>query len=102
LPKITGQSVVCTGDYTFSLSSLVSGYTVSWSRSTNLHKTSESLNSNPVEIRIYDKMMNLKREKTFSGAKTTINVSNLKPGVYILQIINGKNIFKKEIIVSHH
>jgi len=42
LPYITGPSLVCTGNYTFTLSSLVSGYSVSWSSSANLHLSSTS------------------------------------------------------------
>ena len=64
----------------------------------NLNNT----DSKTSELRIYDKMMNLKMKKTFNGAKTKINVRNLKQGVYILQIISGNKNYKKEILVSHH
>jgi len=60
-------------------------------------------NSNKIlELRVYDKMMNLKMKKTFRGRKTQINVRNLNQGVYILQIISGNKIFKKEIMITHH
>ncbi|MCF6184224.1 MAG: T9SS type A sorting domain-containing protein, partial [Bacteroidales bacterium] len=71
----------------------------------NKSKTPDNLNntdSKTSELRIYDKMMNLKMKKAFKGTKTKINVRNLKQGVYILQIISGNKNFKKEIIVSHH
>jgi len=71
---------------------------------TNLRSKTATINtaSSQTEIRLYDKMMQLKLKKTFNGVKTKINVSNLRPGIYILQIIKGKNIYKKEIIISHH
>ncbi len=71
----------------------------------NNTKTPYSLNnlhSKTKELRIYDKMMNLKMSETFIGTSIKINVSNLKHGVYILQIISGNKILKKEIIISHH
>lgn len=61
-----------------------------------------NINSKTSELRVYDKMMNLKMKKTFKGVKTKINVRNLKQGVYILQIISGNKNYKKEIMVSHH
>jgi len=69
------------------------------------NKTPANLNnigSKTSELRVYDKMMNLKMKKTFRGRKTQINVRNLKQGVYILQIISGNRNFKKEIMISHH
>ena len=71
----------------------------------NNNKTPANINNidfKTSELRVYDKMMNLKMKKTFRGRKTQINVRNLKQGVYILQIISGNKIFKKEIMVSHH
>lgn len=71
----------------------------------NNNKTPDDLiniDSKTSELHVYDKMMNLKMKKRFSGTKTKINVRNLKQGVYILQIISGNKIFKKEIMVSHH
>ena len=61
-----------------------------------------NINSKTSELRVYDKMMNLKMKKTFTGVKTEINVRNLKQGVYILQIISGNKNYTKEIMVSHH
>ncbi len=61
-----------------------------------------NINSKTSELRVYDKMMNLKMKKTFKGVKTKINVRNLKQGVYILQIISGNKNYTKEIMVSHH
>ena len=69
------------------------------------NKTPDNLNNSNFktsELRVYDKMMNLKMKKTFKGTKIQINVRNLKQGVYILQIISGNNNYKKEILVSHH
>lgn len=71
----------------------------------NNNNTSDNLNNinfKTSELRVYDKMMNLKMKKTFKGTKTKINVRNLKQGVYILQIISGNKNYKKEIMVSHH
>jgi hypothetical protein len=69
------------------------------------NKTLDNLNNSNFktsELRVYDKMMDLKMKKTFKGSKTQINVRNLKQGVYILQIISGNKNYKKEILVSHH
>ncbi len=87
-----------------SVESISSNKTVSSNTNLNNKTAATSINtiSRPVEIRIYDKMMHLKLKKTFDGKNTKINVSNLRPGIYIVQIINGKNIYKKEIIISHH
>ena len=63
-------------------------------------KIPKHLKSEIIEIRFYDKMMSLKKKISFSGALTTINVSDLKPDVYILKIIIGNEIFEEKIIVS--
>jgi len=71
----------------------------------NNNNTTDNLNkvnSKSSQLRVYDKMMNLKMKKTFRGSKTQINVRNFKQGVYILQIISGNKNYKKEIMVSHH
>ena len=59
-----------------------------------------NLKSEKVEIRLYDKMSNLKKLKSFNGFFTTINMSDLKPDVYLLQIKTGDKIIEEKIIVS--
>jgi len=53
-----------------------------------------------IEVRIYDKLMMLKKHKKFAGTKTTLNMSDLKPDVYIIQVKIGDEISEKKIIVS--
>ena len=63
-------------------------------------KMPTNLKSEKVEIRLYDKMSNLKKMKSFNGFSTTINMSDLKPDVYLLQIKIGDKIIEEKIIVS--
>ncbi len=42
LPRITGSEYICSGGSPFSLENLASGYTVSWSSSSNIRKSSSS------------------------------------------------------------
>jgi len=91
-------------DNVLSVESISSDKTIGSNTNLNNKTATATINttSNPTEIRLYDKMMHLVLKKTFNGEKTKINVSNIRPGVYILQIIKGKNIYKKEVIISHH
>ena len=63
-------------------------------------KIPENLKAQEVELRIYDKLMALKKRKSFFGNSTTLNLSDLKSGVYILQIEINNEIFEDKIIVS--
>ena len=44
----------------------------------NKSKLSDDFKNKKIKINLYDKMMNLKIKKAFNGAKTKINVRNLK------------------------
>ena len=46
LPYISGSQVLCSGNYTFSINNLLAGYSILWSKSTNLSRVS-SQGSNP-------------------------------------------------------
>jgi Zn-dependent metalloprotease len=63
-------------------------------------KMPENFTSQKFTIKLYDKMMTLKKQKSFMSENTNINVSDLKEGVYILQIISGKETFEEKIIIS--
>jgi len=63
-------------------------------------KMPTNLKSEKVEIRLYDKMANLKKTKSFHGYSTTLNMNGLKPDVYLLQIKIGDKIVEEKIIVS--
>lgn len=63
-------------------------------------KMPEDLKTETIELRLYDKMMNLKKIKIFTEASTTINIKDLNPDVYILQIIVGNKIIEEKIIVT--
>jgi len=91
-------------DNVLSVESASSNKTISSNTNLNNKTATATINtaSSPTEIRLYDKMMHLVLKKTFNGAKTKINVSNFRPGIYILQVIKGENIYKKEVIISHH
>ena len=70
----------------------------------NNNKTPDNLNNIDLktsELRIYDKMMTLKKQKQFKGDLVKINVTDLQEGVYIIQLISGKKIYKEKIIISH-
>jgi len=56
--------------------------------------------SENVEIRLYDKLMSLKKHETSKSSIVTLNLNNLKPDVYILQLKLGNEIFEEKIIVS--
>ena len=45
-------------------------------------------------------MMILKKQKSFASENTTLNVSDLKEGVYILQIISGNQTFEEKIMIN--
>ena len=65
------------------------------------NKLSDDFKNKRIKINLYDKMMNLKMKKVFNGAKTKINVRNLKQGIYFLQIITGKKIYEEKITILH-
>jgi len=52
------------------------------------------------EVSLYDKMMKLLLHKQFKGKSTTLNVSRLKPDVYLLKVKAGDKVFDKKITVS--
>ena len=52
------------------------------------------------EVSLYNKMMKLLLHKQFKGKSTTLNVSRLKPDVYLLKIKAGDKTFDKKITVS--
>ena len=52
------------------------------------------------EIRLYDKMMGLKKVKRFDGTSTSMSVSDLKSDVYFLQIITGDETYQEQVIIS--
>lgn len=57
----------------------------------------ESIVINPdaeTELRLYDAFMLLKKQKTFKGTTTTLNVSDLPNGIYILQIKINEELYK--------
>ncbi len=65
-------------------------------------KTLKDLNTKNIEIKLYDKMMTLKKQKLLKGNLTSINVSDLQEGVYIIQLISGKKTYEEKIMISHH
>ena len=70
----------------------------------NNNNTPDNLNNIDLktsELRIYDKMMTLKKQKQFKGDLVKINVTDLQEGVYIIQLISGKKIYEEKIIISH-
>lgn len=52
------------------------------------------------EVYLYDKMIKLLLHKQFMGKSTTLNVSRLKPDVYLLKVKAGNKVFDKKITVS--
>jgi len=63
-------------------------------------KMPENITSQNFTIKLYDKMMILKKQKSFASENTTLNVSDLKEGVYILQIISGNQTFEEKIMIN--
>jgi len=63
-------------------------------------KISDKSIINNIEVRLYDKLMTLKKYGKTKGSIITIDVNDLKPDVYILQIKNGDEIFEEKIVVS--
>jgi len=55
----------------------------------------------PIEIRLYDKTRNLKKVDRFSGISKIINLSDLEPDVYILQIISQDKVFEEKIVKTY-
>ena len=66
----------------------------------NKSKMPKRLISQKIEIRLYNKMMSLMKKTFFIGTSINLNVSDLKPDIYILQIIVGDKIFEEKIVVS--
>lgn len=60
----------------------------------------QNIRKEPIEICLYDKMMNMIRKKTIYGSSVTLDVYNLNPDVYVLQILIADKIFEEKIIIS--
>jgi hypothetical protein len=66
----------------------------------NRSKMSKDLKTRKVEIKIYDKMMRLKKQNIIKSDITSINVNDLQKGVYIIQLISGRKVYEEKIIIS--
>ncbi len=62
----------------------------------NKNDMPENIKAEPIEIRLYDKMMCMVKKKTFSGNSTTFNVGDLQKDVYVLHIIIADKIFEEK------
>ncbi len=60
----------------------------------------KDINTNKIRIRLYDNMKILKKQTVLTDYQATINVSDMKDGIYILQIITDKETFEEKVIVS--
>lgn len=53
------------------------------------------------EVKVYDMQGTLKIQRKFNKLKsTTINVSDLKRGTYVIEIINGEYKEKQQLIIQ--
>ncbi len=64
-------------------------------------KMSKEMQTKEVEIRLYDKLMIMKKHKVFKGNLIRLNLNDLKPDVYILQLKLGDKIFEEKIMHSY-
>ena len=64
-------------------------------------KMSKEMQTKEVEIRLYDKLMIMKKHKVFKGNLIRLNLNDLKPDVYILQLKIGDEIFEEKIMHSY-
>ena len=64
-------------------------------------KMSKEMQTKEVEIRLYDKLMIMKKHKVFKGNLIRLNLNDLKPDVYILQLKIGNEIFEEKIMHSY-
>ncbi len=65
------------------------------------NKIPKNIQNKAIKIRIMDKMKVVNKQISFSGNQTTINVSDLKTGIYILQVIVDNEISEQKIIISN-
>ncbi len=63
-------------------------------------KMPKDLITERIEIKLYDKMMRLKRQSIINADITPINVNGLQKGVYIIQLISGKKTHEEKILIS--
>ena len=64
-------------------------------------KMSKEMQTKEVEIRLYDKLMIMRKHKVFKGNLIRLNLNDLKPDVYILQLKIGDEIFEEKIMHSY-
>jgi len=67
----------------------------------DLNKLSEELKTEPVEITLFDKSMSIRKQIKTKGSRFTLNISELKPDVYFLEIRIGDKTNSEKIIVTH-
>jgi len=65
-------------------------------------KISKRNQAKEIEVRLYDRSMSLKKYKKLKSTMITLNVSDLKSDMYILQLKIGDEIYGEKIIVSNN
>jgi len=64
-------------------------------------KLNKEIRTQEIEIFLYDKLMMLQKHSKFKGLQFTINVNDLKPDIYILQLKIDNKVYEEKIIISH-
>ncbi len=59
------------------------------------------ISNNTLSCTLYDLTGRFILSKTLHGSHTIVDVSDIAPGVYLLQIISGNTTFAKKIIIEH-
>lgn len=64
------------------------------------NKLPNDLNTESIEVKLYDKMKALKKQCILKGELSSINLSDLQKGVYIIQLTSDKKTYEEKIIIS--
>ncbi len=64
------------------------------------NKLPNDVNIDNIHIKLYDKMKVLKKQSVLKGYHTSINIREMKNGIYIIQLITDKKTYEEKIIIS--
>ena len=68
--------------------------------SVDKNKLPNNVNIDNIHFKLYDKMKVLKKQSVLKGYHSSINVSEMKNGIYIIQLITGEKTYEEKIIIS--